>query len=105
MSANKPAQNIVTLTLPERLRAFMAAHSLSRAQMAVILETPLDTLNNWLDKGRSPPACLLPLMTLLERRSQARTWLGVYRKTDAAPRGKPFKRGNPHRFAKGKPKT
>ena len=102
MSANKLAQNTVTVTLKERLRAFMAEHDLSRAQLATILQTPLDTLNNWLDKGRTPPGCLVPLMALLERRSQVRTWLGVHRKVEAAPRGKPFRKGNAHRFAKAK---
>ena len=105
MSANDQAQNRVTLTLAKRLRAFMAKHGLTRVEMAAILQTPSDTLDNWLDKDRNPPACLMPLMDLLEARSQVRTWLGVHKQDKAAPRGKPFRKGNPHRFKPGKVPT
>lgn len=96
MNASKHAQN--TLTISERLRAFMLTHELSRADMAAILETPLKTLDGWLDCGRTPPACLRPLMRLLEQCSQVRIKLGVYSKSKAEPRGRPFKKGNSYRF-------
>lgn len=88
-----------TINLMARLRAFMRQQKLTRGEMAEVLKTPLRTLDGWLDRGTTPPACLLPLMDLLESRSQIRTWLGV--NTSASkrePRGRPFRRGNEWRF-------
>jgi DNA-binding transcriptional regulator YiaG len=96
-SSNDPALGISTLA--ERVRAFMARHELTRREMAAVLRTPNRTFNNWLDDGRTPPACLLALMDALETHSQVRTLLGVYRaRKPTLPRGRPFKRGNPWRF-------
>jgi hypothetical protein len=91
------AQN--TLLLAVRLRDFMHRWRLTREEMAGVLKTPPRTLDGWLDFGKTPPACLAPLLDLLEERSQVRTWLGVHaiwRKGE--PRGRPFRRGNEYRF-------
>ena len=94
---SKDAQD--TMKLMARLRGFMRQQKLTRGAMAEVLKTPLRTLDGWLDHGTTPPACLLPLMDLLESRSQVRTWLGVKTSTrKAEPRGRPFRRGNEWRF-------
>jgi DNA-binding transcriptional regulator YiaG len=94
--APQHAQNSVRLA--ERIRAFMQTYGLSRAQMAEVISTPPRTLDRWLDDGVTPPACLLALMDLLETRPQVRSWIGVNGYMAAAPRGRPFKRGNEYRF-------
>lgn len=79
----------------------MGRHDLSRAQMADVIRTPQRTLNNWLDDGRKPPACMSPLMDLLEASREVRIFLSVEDQPKPAPRGRPFERGNPWRFARG----
>lgn len=96
--ARKSAEGIALNMVPNRLREVMRQYNLSRAELAAILCTPLDTLNGWLDKGKSTPACLGVLLGLIEKRSQVRAWIGIGRNIPAAPRGKPFKKGNPYRF-------
>jgi hypothetical protein len=86
------------LMLSTRLRGFMKYHGLTRSDMATVLKTPRGTLDHWLDDGVSPPACLIPLMDLLEQRSKVRTWLGVRDARKRPLRGRPFVRGNPYRF-------
>ena len=87
------------MKLMARLRGFMRQQKLTRGAMAEVLKTPLRTLR-WLARSRNDAAaCLLPLMDLLESRSQVRTWLGVKTSTrKAEPRGRPFRRGNEWRF-------
>lgn len=82
----------------------MLKYDLSRDDMARVLQTPVRTQDDWLSetRPRMPPACMLTLMTILEQSPQARRLAGVHRKVEAAPRGKPFRKGNPHRFAKAK---
>ena len=94
------------MTIADRLRVFMREHGLNRNQMADIISTPVASLDDWLSqtKPRVPPACMLTLMSLLEQSSQARRLAGVHKQDKAAPRGRPFKRGNPHRFKAQAPK-
>lgn len=96
MNATELAQN--TLTLRERIKAFMRQYDLSRNEMATLLRTSIKTLEGWLDSGRTPPACMLLVMDLLEQSSQARRIAGVHTRKAGAPRGKAFGKGNPHRF-------
>lgn len=49
----------------ERLRSFMSTHELSLSELAELLRTSPETLEEWLDSGSAPPAWLLALMILL----------------------------------------
>jgi DNA-binding transcriptional regulator YiaG len=85
--------------LADRIQEFMRQHRITRSAMAAILQTSEHTLDNWLYEGRSPPACLLSLMDVLENEPAARRRLGVHRaRKSVKERGRPFKRGNPYRF-------
>lgn len=90
-----------TISLMVILRVFMKRWGLIRKNMAEVLKTPLRTLDGWLNHGATPPACLVPLMDLLESWSQVRTWTGVHAiRHKKEPRGRPFRRGNEWRFGK-----
>src|SRR5258706_10313788 len=94
--AKDSAQN--SASLAERLRKFMRAHDLSRTQLASIIQTPTRTLDHYLDDGVAPPGSLGALLVVLERCGCARRAVGMLSKVKAAPRGRPFGRGNPWRF-------
>lgn len=90
------------MIIAERVKHFMELHELSRDEMAEILRTPVSTVNDWLSatKPRIPPACMVLIMNLLEQSPQARKLAGVHKTQPRAPRGKPFKPGNPYRYKK-----
>jgi hypothetical protein len=100
MSETDQAQNIPTVAA--RLRAFMAVRNLSAADMGAAIRTPARTVEKWIDRTKptKPPACMALLLDLLEQSSQCRRLIGIEKRTSAAARGKPFKRGNPYRFKK-----
>ena len=52
-------------SVTERLRTFMATHDLSLSELAGLMRTPPDTLEEWLEDGSTPPPWLLALMVLL----------------------------------------
>ncbi|MGA7324522.1 MAG: helix-turn-helix transcriptional regulator [Rhodomicrobium sp.] len=61
------AANLATSdNVPERLRAFMLAHDLSLQELAGLLRTTPETLEQWFDGDPAPPACLLALMVLMQ---------------------------------------
>src|SRR5271165_6308856 len=84
-SEAEPPQN--TLTLEERLRAFMKCYGLTRREMARVIRTPSGTLGHWLDDDIEPPGAIGALLDVLEACGRARRLLGVYSKSSAAPRG------------------
>jgi DNA-binding transcriptional regulator YiaG len=98
MNAPKQALNIPMIV--QRLRALMVAYDLSVSDLAAILQTSPRTVEKWFDRERptKPPACLDRLLTILEKSPQARKLVGLHKAMPEAPRGKPFKRGNPYRF-------
>ena len=49
----------------ERLRAFMEAHGLGVKELAELLSTSPETLEEWFQNDMSPPACLLALALAL----------------------------------------
>jgi transcriptional regulator with XRE-family HTH domain len=61
----------------ERLRAFMKTHNLSLHDLAGLLRTTPQTLEDWLKDGLAPPASLLAFMILLETVPQAWSLFGV----------------------------
>jgi hypothetical protein len=94
------------MTIAARIIAFMIRYNLSRARMAKVLRTAESTFNDWLShtKPRNPPACMGLVLDLLERSANARTIAGVHNRVAGAPRGRPFRRGNPYRYRQGKAK-
>ena len=97
MSTQNEAQNTITA----QLRELMQMHGLSRSRTADVFNTKLPTLDHWLDQGTKPPSCLGVLLRILAVSEEARIEIGIHDRPKLAPRGKPFKRGNPFRFAKG----
>jgi len=97
MDAEDKALNTITA----QLRELMQTHGLSRSRTAQILGTKLPTLDHWLDQGTKPPGCLGILLNILAVNEEALIQVGVHERPKLAPRGKPFKRGNAFRFAKG----
>jgi len=91
------------MTIAERLKAFMAKYDLSREQMASVIRTAPTTLDDWLSltKPRIPPACMALVMDVLEQCPDARRVAGMADSKPAAPRGRPFRKGNPWRFKRG----
>ncbi len=86
-------------TIAERIRALMAKFDMSRGEVARVLRTPGRTLDGWLDDGRIPPACMLPLLDVIEGSGQARRILNVRAlRQPGKSRGRPFRRGNEWRF-------
>ncbi|MGO9866612.1 MAG: helix-turn-helix domain-containing protein [Rhodomicrobium sp.] len=63
----------------ERLQAFMKTHNLSLEDLAKLLRTPPQTLEDWFNDGLSPPASLLAVMILLETLPQAWSFFGIDR--------------------------
>ncbi len=61
----------------ERLRAFMKTHNLSLHDLAKLLRTPPQTLEDWFNDGLSPPASLLAVMILLDALPQAWSFFGI----------------------------
>jgi len=93
------AQEQALITVLDKLRSIMKEYELSRAQLAQVLRTSINSLNGWLDKGKQAPACLDLTLDLLQQSPQARRIAGIHRATSGmTPRGRPFKRGNPYRF-------
>jgi len=77
----------------------MAQYDLSRTTLAKVLNTPVTTVHGWFDDGKQPPGCLTVLLDLIERRTQVCKDIGLCAPAPiGAPRGRPFKRGNPYRF-------
>ncbi len=52
-------------SVTERLRAFMDAHGLSLNELAALLRTPPEIVEDWFKSGQTPPPCLLALTILL----------------------------------------
>ena len=63
----------------ECLRAFMKTHNLSLQDLAKLLRTPPQTLEDWFNDGLSPPASLLAVMMLLDAVPQAWSLFGIER--------------------------
>jgi hypothetical protein len=97
MDAEDKAQNTITA----QLRELMQMHGLSRSRTADVFNTKLPTLDHWLDQGTKPPGCLGVLLHILAVSEEARIEIGIHDRPKLAPRGRPFKRGNEFRFAKG----
>jgi len=53
-------------SLLERLRGFMQANNLSKEELAGLLRTSPQTLDDWFNDGMAPPASLLALLVLFE---------------------------------------
>jgi hypothetical protein len=53
-------------SLLERLRGYMNANNLSKDELAGLLRTSPETLDNWFNDGMAPPASLLALAVLFE---------------------------------------
>jgi hypothetical protein len=84
--------------LRDRLSTIMEEQGLTRRQMAVGLDTPLDTLKGWLD-GKTPPAILGAMLDLIERKPQVSRWLKLgTRRIKLRPRGYGFQPGHQFRF-------
>jgi len=93
----RQAQNSVILAL--RLRAFMRGRDLSRAELAAALRTPERTLDRWLDNKSEPPGIVSAILDVLEQSAEASAALGINRPgSKGRIRGRPFRRGNEHRF-------
>jgi len=70
------------MRLKDRLREFMTIHGLSHRQMAKKLSTSYKTFSKWMalkENSTQPPACMLTLMDILERSSEARQIAGITR--------------------------
>ena len=85
------------MMLRDRMRAIMERRGLTRRELADGLDMSPHTLRGWLDRGRTPPAALGALLTLIEEKPQARSRLGLSR-GKKFPRGRPFEPGNPWRM-------
>jgi len=85
------------MMLRDRMRTFMKQRGLTRRELADGLNTSPHTLRGWLDRGRTPPAALGPLLDLIEEKPQVRSWLGLSRGKKRT-RGRPFEPGNPYRI-------
>jgi len=85
------------MTLRDRMRTLMKRRNLTRRELASAFDTSPHTLRGWLDQGKTPPAAIGPLLSLVEKRSQVRSWLGLSR-GKKLPRGRPFQPGNPYRI-------
>jgi hypothetical protein len=85
------------MMLRDRMRTLMKRRNLTRRELADGLDTSPHTLRGWLDQGKTPPAAIGPLLSLVEKRSQVRAWLGLSR-GKKRKRGKPFEPGNPYRI-------
>ena len=85
------------MTLRDRMRALMKRRNLTRRELASAIDTSPHTLRGWLDRGRTPPAALAPLLDLIEEKQQVRSWLGLSRRKKRT-RGRPFELGNPYRI-------
>jgi hypothetical protein len=83
-------------TVRDRLAAFMKQHKLTRQRMADALQTPVGTLNSWMDEGVTPPACMVAMLDLLEGYPRVRHWIGAT--AQKVPRGRPFLPGNAWRL-------
>jgi hypothetical protein len=63
-----PSENAANVShgdgVTERLRVFMDAHNLSLSDLAALLRTPRETIEDWFESGVTPPPCLLALMVL-----------------------------------------
>jgi transcriptional regulator with XRE-family HTH domain len=70
----------------ERLRAFMKTHDLSLQDLAKLLRTPPQTLEDWFNDGLSPPTSFLAVMILLDAVPQAWSFFGIERQA-AKPDG------------------
>ena len=86
------------MTVGARLHAYMKQHRLTRQKMADALSTPVKTMDSWLYSGITPPAVMIPMLDMIEKRSQVRSWLGLSRGGKKLARGRPFPRGHPYRF-------
>lgn len=73
----------------ERLRSFMKAHDVGLEDLAKLLRTPPQTLEDWFKDGVSPPASLLALMLLLETMPQAWGLFGIRPRPEPAGGGVP----------------
>ena len=86
------------MALRDRISAIMKEHGLTRREMAAGLDTSPHTFRGWLDKRRTPPAALGPLLDLIEGRP-VRGWLRLgMGRIKQRPRGRPFERGHAFRF-------
>lgn len=56
---------------PAEIKAFRARHGLSQAELARRLPVPLDTLRNWEQDHRNPPAYLARALADVERELSA----------------------------------
>lgn len=66
------------MRLKDRLRAFALKHSLTHEELSAKLLTPYGTFKKWMaTDDTQPPGCLLALMDILERSSEARKIAGI----------------------------
>ena len=82
----------------DRLTAFMKSRNITRRQLADAFSTPVKTMDSWRYNGTTPPAVTLCLLGLIEDDLHVRAKLGLSRRKECRPRGKPFQPGNPWRL-------
>ncbi|MGO9544827.1 MAG: helix-turn-helix domain-containing protein [Rhodomicrobium sp.] len=70
----------------ECLRAFMRTHRLSLEELATVLRTSEQTLDDWFNEGTPPPGCLLALMVLFGTAQQVPGGSGVHSSEEALRR-------------------
>ena len=85
------------MLLRDRMRALMERRNLTRRELADALGTNHYTCRGWLDLGRTPPAAIAQLLTLIEESSSVRRRLGLSHGKQL-PRGRPFPKGHQFRF-------
>ena len=90
MSGRSKTREILVLlpareALPDRLTAFMKKYNLTSAGMALVLQTPHQTIRKWLSGNMVPQATAVPLLTVLEGSAEAREILGVTRYRHKGP--------------------
>ena len=90
MSSRSKTPEILALlpgreALPDRLAAFMKKYNLTSAGMALVLQTPHQTVRKWLLGTMTPASAAVPLMTVLENSAEARDLLGVTRYRHKGP--------------------
>jgi len=85
------------MTVGARLNAFRKQHRLTRQKLADAFATPVKTLDSWLYSGVTPPGVMVPMVDMIEKRPEVRSWLGLVHRRKRR-RGKPFEPGHPWRF-------
>lgn len=80
-------------SVTERLRAFMDTHDLSLDELAGLLRTPPETLEDWFKSDLTPPSSLLALMILFPIVPREKSRAGARLRTAPLP-GSSFARAH-----------